>query len=569
MGTKQDEQLQSWRRFLMPMFTVLVSVVLLELILQISGLARIPYVDMSGRAAAVITDEDGTVLGRDLPETEWILDENQTLTAALPLPDEAPYEGGSSLVFWLYNATARVRCGDEVLAEVGFARAEEGKLIGDLLVSCEIPEEDFGKSLTIEITSHDGQANSFRTDYRIMKSSDVRLYPLIDNALTIILFFAVFIVSLLVIVGTLLGLILRRNRQVGTGFLLFLFCFLLSIWYLGYKRAFYIFSVNEVLNATAEYYAMYLELIPVMLYFYRETASSIFRKFCGVTAAAFSVDAVISFAISLSPIPLDLSDVILYNRIIMVVMILGFIVRAVRLHGTPLTIEKMILIGLAVSTAFALLEVIAIYARTIPNLPAWLQTVLYFDYAAGGILLFISILVSLYIVRYQTEVESRARQSELERLAYEDQLTGIPNRAMLEKRFEESGNAGNLTVVFMDVDHLKRANDEYGHKTGDRLLREVACSIRTAYEKAGGEDFYGRWGGDEFLAVFGDRKAADEFRSYLRAELGERNSRHVLPFPIAVSAGTESGVRDREALIARADRKMYERKSIQHGLETE
>ncbi len=87
--------------------------------------------------------------------------------------------------------------------------------------------------------------------------------------------------------------------------------------------------------------------------------------------------------------------------------------------------------------------------------------------------------------------------------ALHDPLTGLPNRALLSDRLQHAVAASardpqSLAVLFVDLDSFKRVNDEHGHATGDRVLREaarrMAASVRTG-------DTIGRWGGDEFLVI--------------------------------------------------------------------
>ncbi len=88
-------------------------------------------------------------------------------------------------------------------------------------------------------------------------------------------------------------------------------------------------------------------------------------------------------------------------------------------------------------------------------------------------------------------------------LASTDALTGLPNRRQLSEsltralagaeRYEQP-----LSLLMIDLDHFKQINDAHGHDVGDRVLRAVAACLREVLREA---DLYGRWGGDEFLAV--------------------------------------------------------------------
>ncbi|MFD2452539.1 diguanylate cyclase domain-containing protein [Ideonella paludis] len=106
-----------------------------------------------------------------------------------------------------------------------------------------------------------------------------------------------------------------------------------------------------------------------------------------------------------------------------------------------------------------------------------------------------------YIVAMHDISERHMVASRLERLALNDTLTGLPNRAALEQHLAEcvsQEGAEPFVVLFMDLDGFKGVNDSYGHKAGDDVLRQVSQRLVRALPGA----FVGRWGGDEFVAVF-------------------------------------------------------------------
>ncbi len=89
------------------------------------------------------------------------------------------------------------------------------------------------------------------------------------------------------------------------------------------------------------------------------------------------------------------------------------------------------------------------------------------------------------------------------RLAYRDELTGLPARRALQEHLVKLG--GRYSVAMADVDHFKRFNDRYGHDVGDQVLRMVAS--RLARSGGGGKAF--RYGGEEFTVIFSGRSAEE------------------------------------------------------------
>ena len=123
---------------------------------------------------------------------------------------------------------------------------------------------------------------------------------------------------------------------------------------------------------------------------------------------------------------------------------------------------------------------------------------------------------------------------ELIRMATTDALTGLSNRrhflAQAERVVSEwKRHSGALSLIILDIDHFKRFNDSYGHDVGDRVLAQVARSLRTTLRK---EDLLARFGGEEFVVLL-PRIALHE------AHFGtaERLRAHVEATPLETSEG--------------------------------
>ncbi len=96
------------------------------------------------------------------------------------------------------------------------------------------------------------------------------------------------------------------------------------------------------------------------------------------------------------------------------------------------------------------------------------------------------------------------------RMAFRDELTGLPSRRALNERLMGLGH--DFTIAMLDVDHFKQFNDTYGHDVGDHVLRMVAAELGRV--RRGGRAF--RYGGEEFALVFpgkGVREVIGELES--------------------------------------------------------
>lgn len=120
--------------------------------------------------------------------------------------------------------------------------------------------------------------------------------------------------------------------------------------------------------------------------------------------------------------------------------------------------------------------------------------------------------VAMENVRIYTELEQRVRErtreletanAAIQNLLLLDELTGLYNRRgfkfMAEQSHKDARRAGTDQIVsFIDADGLKQVNDEYGHHTGDQLLRCLADVLRHTFREA---DVIARLGGDEFCVL--------------------------------------------------------------------
>lgn len=107
------------------------------------------------------------------------------------------------------------------------------------------------------------------------------------------------------------------------------------------------------------------------------------------------------------------------------------------------------------------------------------------------------------IVVMQDLTNRKAAEKHIEKLAHFDQLTGLPNRTLLQDRFKyllslAKRNNQQLAVMFFDLDHFKNVNDSLGHTIGDQLLKELSKVLKNSLRE---EDTIARLGGDEFIII--------------------------------------------------------------------
>ena len=174
-------------------------------------------------------------------------------------------------------------------------------------------------------------------------------------------------------------------------------------------------------------------------------------------------------------------------------------------------------------------------------------------------------------VRTFTDITARRQaQTEVQKLACEDALTGLANRRVLTETIDRltAGSNQNFGVLCLDLDRFKNVNDTMGHAVGDQLLKAVAGRLRAALRPT---DLVARLGGDEFAVVLREIKSARTCRIVVQRlveAIGrpyDIDGRQILiGTSIGVAIGPADGQSTNDLLIA-ADLALYAAKAAGRG----
>jgi len=140
-----------------------------------------------------------------------------------------------------------------------------------------------------------------------------------------------------------------------------------------------------------------------------------------------------------------------------------------------------------------------------------------------------------YVGHCMDVTDAKRAEAEIERLAYHDALTELPNRVLFLDRLAQALAAARRNrrygaVLFVDLDQFKRINDVHGHATGDAVLREVARRLAYTLRQ---EDTVARLGGDEFVILLPDLAANSEDAGALVMAVAEK-IRSALDNPVSI-----------------------------------
>lgn len=170
---------------------------------------------------------------------------------------------------------------------------------------------------------------------------------------------------------------------------------------------------------------------------------------------------------------------------------------------------------------------------------------------------------------YDDVTENKKREEEIRILVVTDPLTGLYNRrgfmALAEQQIKTATRTNKkMSLLFIDIDDMKRINDTWGHEEGDRALVSATTVLKKTFRES---DILARMGGDEFAVLAVDAAENPEIvLGRLAEQIGLHNAVPDHLYEISMSIGM--AVYDPQVpcslddLISRADTRMYEQKKI-------
>ncbi|MCM3574933.1 GGDEF domain-containing protein [Mesobacillus subterraneus] len=139
--------------------------------------------------------------------------------------------------------------------------------------------------------------------------------------------------------------------------------------------------------------------------------------------------------------------------------------------------------------------------------------------------------VALFILNYLVSrsfhsksqmIKNKIERDKFEQMAYTDFLTGVPNRAFMDKKMSELNQSGETVgIVVADIDKFKLINDSYNHAVGDRVIQHFANTLKTYLSE---NDYVFRSGGEEFTLILRERAFRETIELVEKIRLGVETS---------------------------------------------
>lgn len=393
-----------------------------------------------------------------------------------------------------------------------------GKNSASRYIFCPTSDQDAGKVLRIELTTHtDNYSGVVNTIYCGDKGD---IWACIFNtygAETIVAFFLFFVGVVTIIFSIALGSAYRTRfdmEYLG-------WCILMgAAWMLGESKLRQLWVPNTSVLSVVCFLVILLCPIPLLLYMdsvQKKRYTGIYRV---ITYAAV-VDFIVCCLLHVTGVKdfietLPISQILLVITFITVCITFGIDMFQKRAGEYGLT-----LIGMMIAMLAVIVEVISVYYVVV----------------VSGIFIGAGMLVLLFANIVRTVQSVRNMEIQRKRIEKEnyDHVTGLPMRSRGEAMITELIEEHDGCLVFCDMDNLKKINDIYGHKAGDRAL---GC-LGTLLKNVGEPSVACRLGGDEFLLFLPEttRDQAQERIKQLFAQFMEQKNEDMEMHVASLSAG--------------------------------
>ena len=310
--------------------------------------------------------------------------------------------------------------------------------------------------------------------------------------------------------------------------------FSLGLWTICYTRLIQIFSLDFSFNTCLEYISLYSAPIPLCLLLLHMH----YKKISSARWWWLFVITVVGVILLVTTTILNGTHILRFPRTLWMFHLyaligLGYMIGAGILYNRHFdTPGKILSAGVSVFGGFAVIDLVRFYVAKYVHME---HSVLEMTLLPVGTSAFVLLLVLSYLVYLYQLLSERAEKEVLSEMAYKDALTGLYNRAKCLQIFGvlDKGDS-DYAIVSIDMNGLKYANDNYGHRTGDKLIKTFAEVLKEAFAGVGSVI---RVGGDEFLVIIRNEHVCDvDYSLALMADL-QKERGVKLPIPLEVAYG--------------------------------
>lgn len=409
-----------------------------------------------------------------------------------------------TLEVYTIHSAIKVYLDDEVIYTYGQRLYDENKLLGYGNHFVNMPYGANSKWLTVEMTVSEKNALDGVKAMRLLDGNSAMVKDLSGKRVNLSI--AMFLIVFGVIIMVLSMLMLRRAVNFVQTFCIALFSFLIGCWTLCNNELIEYFTTDLLMKSYLEYYSLYISPLPLTYYFrdkidVRSNPKWLKVYFWGIIAAeiVYIASAVILQEANLVHLPQILvgSHILMILTIVLILMISVIDIKVRKQRPT------VVMIGFLIAIAIVVVELIRFNIEK--YITGFTKNAYSSDTCFAVLIIVISMLLD-YGNKTSKSLYENAQRAVLEQMAYMDELTGLGNRRMCEKKLteleeKEMSSDSVYAIVSLDLNFLKHTNDTYGHKKGDELIKSFSDVLSNVFSLYGTVT---RTGGDEFVVILDD-----------------------------------------------------------------
>lgn len=511
-------------------------------------------------------DKEGTKAA-DIKELGAYMDpETGVLSIYYLLPE---LNADTSLVYRSKDVYTRVLIDDEVLYETSvYDSPFYNKSPGNLWNMLNVGAKYSGKHLEIQITMvYDANAVTVDSLY-LGDKADIIIGICADNSFGIVVSILLMLLGIVLVVIDFLPAYGRAKKRHGLWWV-GLYALLTGLWGIIETNVIQFFVDDMRILQLMDNMLMVFSTVPLVLYIHSELGI-LQNKAMRILTYLSASYGVLCVLVQYSGVR-DMHSMLAFTSVFSVttdlMMSVWLISKCIKLKrsGNALINCLLITLGIILRSNCTVLETVRSLRADRLDRAGLIRV--------GMILLCVCFAIGSQIETYRI-VEQGLKFDLVSKLAYSDGLTGLGNRTAYLESVETYKNIykefKQLGVVYLDVNDLKKVNDNLGHEYGDKLIRTAAKIIEDSFG-AFGKPY--RVGGDEFCVLMTGNNIEENYKKALvsfQELLEEENNKGTNEYTIRIAHGfsicedvSENGV---EEAIAKADSEMYKNKAMLKGL---
>ncbi len=416
------------------------------------------------------------------------------------LPED--FSDNTTMRIHMIHSVTQIYVGKELIFDYGSDDYRDGKFVGYGSRFVSLPDDSKGRTIMITMLVTENDAFSSITPPEIYHESDHYILFYWERLIPLVVSITLVVIGVIISVVTFL--LYFKSYLMERLFCIGIFALCVGCWTICSYNLDFLFTSSLKVKTLLEFFSLYLVPYPLLMYFREDVEergnrweSFIFYALVFIEIQMFVLSAVLQFTNVSHLSSFSTAFIVLMG--VSAIFIVYLVFSALRFRKR----HKILVIGFCLMLFLGIRDM---FVFAVQKYSLFLGSE-YRSYVSAGVLVFVSTMLVDFIHEMRSRLFKTAETQFLEKIAYEDVLTGLYTRRKCEEIFEEIDNHGyDFLIIQFDLNNLKNTNDDYGHEAGDELIVRFANIMKLVFDDG---ETLGRMGGDEFIVVKKDAYGYD------------------------------------------------------------